>query len=102
MDMHRLSRFRPSVDPCGAWSRARAHRRWAGAPNLQYNPDKYSVTDRALSNAAGSLLVHRNYEEGNKGAVSADARKAALAAAEWPALTAEADRLCPGPGERGF
>lgn len=60
---------------------------------LQRDPGSLGVTDRGLSNAAGSLLVHRHYEEGNKAGVSAEARKAALEAAAWPALTAEADRL---------
>lgn len=60
---------------------------------LQYDPAALGVSDRGLSNAAGSFLVHRHYEEGNKAGVSADARKVALEAAAWPALTAEADRL---------
>jgi hypothetical protein len=60
---------------------------------LQHDPASLGVADRGLSNAAGSYLVHMNYEEGNKAAVSAEARKAALAAAAWPALRAEADRL---------
>ncbi|WP_147463453.1 hypothetical protein [Cellulomonas triticagri] len=60
---------------------------------LQHDPGSLGVGDRGLSNAAGSYLVHMHYEEGNKAAVSAEARKGALAAAAWPALTAEADRL---------
>jgi hypothetical protein len=60
---------------------------------LQHDPATLGVADRGLSNAAGSFLVHMRYEEGNKAAVSAEARRAALAAAAWPALTAEADRL---------
>ncbi|WP_263120716.1 hypothetical protein [Cellulomonas sp. RIT-PI-Y] len=60
---------------------------------LQYDPASIGVGDRALSNAAGSYLVHMHYDEGNKGGVSGEARKAALQAAAWPGLTAEADRL---------
>ncbi len=60
---------------------------------LQYDPAALGVADRGLSNAAGSYLVHLHYEEGNKAGVSAEARRAALAAAAWPALTGEADRL---------
>lgn len=60
---------------------------------LQYDPASLGVADRGLSNAAGSFMAHMVYEEGNKGGVSAEARKAAIQAAAWPALRAEADRL---------
>jgi hypothetical protein len=60
---------------------------------LQYDPASIGVADRGLSNAAGSYLVHMHYDEGNKAGVTGEARKAAVEAAAWSGLTAEADRL---------